>query len=255
MSARTRGERWEHRTEWPLAAVAVVFLAIYTEQVLGRPRGDVAWRLWLVSWFAWGLFVLDYFVRLYLAPDRREWFRQHLVDLLVVAFPLMRPLRLLRLVVLVGVLQKAVGTAVRGRILIYTIAGVILLVYVASLAMYDQERGAPGTKIDSFGEALWWAVCTVTTVGYGDRYPITVTGRVIAVLLMVGGISLIGVVTASLASWIVERVAKTDAASQAATVAHIEELRNEIRVLTHELRQADLGGTQASATAAQRMPG
>jgi voltage-gated potassium channel len=251
MSAQTRGERWEHRTEWPLAAVAVVFLAIYTEQVLGRPHGHAAWLLWLVNWVAWGLFVLDYLVRLYLAPNRREWFRHHLLDLLVVALPLMRPLRLLRLVVLVGVLQRAVGTAVRGRILIYTLAGIAMLIYVASLAMYDQERGAPGAKIDSFGEALWWAVCTVTTVGYGDRYPITLIGRVIAVLLMVGGISLIGVVTASLASWIVERVAKTDAASQAATVAHIEQLRDEIRVLTEELRQAGPGGDPAVTKAAQ----
>jgi voltage-gated potassium channel len=84
---------------------------------------------------------------------------------------------------------------------------------------------------------MWWAISTVTTVGYGDRYPITVTGRVIAVLLMIGGISLIGVVTASLASWIVQRVAETDTAIQAATAAHIDELRNEIRMLAEELRQ------------------
>jgi voltage-gated potassium channel len=70
----------------------------------------------------------------------------------------------------------------------------------------------------------------------------TVAGRVIAVLLMIGGISLIGVVTASLASWIVQRVAETDTANQAATAAHIEDLRNEIRTLAEELRRAGPAG-------------
>ncbi|WP_172900731.1 potassium channel family protein, partial [Mycobacterium ulcerans] len=85
--------------------------------------------------------------------------------------------------------------------------------------------------------AVWWAITTVTTVGYGDLYPITVTGRVIAVLLMIGGISLIGVVTASLASWIVQRVAETDSANRAATAAQIDELRTEVRRLAALLRE------------------
>jgi voltage-gated potassium channel len=76
----------------------------------------------------------------------------------------------------------------------------------------------------------------VTTVGYGDVYPVTNTGRVIAVFLMIGGISLVGVVTAALASWIIQGVAEEESLSQAATVAHIEELRSEIRELAQELR-------------------
>jgi voltage-gated potassium channel len=215
---------------------------VYSVQVLSRPHGQEAHALDVATWIVWSLFVVDYIIRLSLAPDRRRWFVRHLFDLLIVALPLMRPLRLLRLVVLVGALQKAVGDAVRGRILIYTITGVVLLVYVASLAIVDQERGRPGAKINTFGNAVWWAISTVTTVGYGDQYPITVLGRVIAVLLMIGGISLIGVVTASLASWIVQRVAETDSASQAATAAHIDELRSEIRTLAEELRSARSAG-------------
>jgi voltage-gated potassium channel len=237
MTKPTLGERWERHTEWPLALVAIVFLAMYSVQVLTRPHGEEEHTLDVAGWIAWSLFVVDYIVRLSLAPDRRQWFVRHLLDLLIVALPLMRPLRLLRLVVLVGALQKAIGDAVRGRILIYTITGVVLLVYVASLAVLDQERGRPHAKINTFGDAVWWAISTVTTVGYGDQYPITVLGRVVAVLLMIGGISLIGVVTASLASWIVQRVAETGTASQAATAAHIDELRGEIRTPAEELRE------------------
>ena len=73
---------------------------------------------------------------------------------------------------------------------------------------------------------------TVTTVGYGDLHPSTAMGRVVAAALMIGGITLVGSVTATLASWIVQRVAEEDTAHQAATTAQINELREEIRQLT-----------------------
>jgi voltage-gated potassium channel len=238
MTKETRRELWEHRTEWPLAVVAVAFLIMYSVQVLTRPHGQEARILWLATWLAWSLFVVDYVVRLILASNRRQWFVHHIFDLLIVAAPVMRPLRLLRLVVLIGVLQKAIGNAVRGRILIFTISGVVLLIYVASLAILQAERDQPGAKIVSFGKAVWWAINTVTTIGVGDLYPTTITGRVIAVMLMIGGITLIGVVTASLASWIVQRVSETDRALQTATAAHIDELRDEIRMLAEELRRS-----------------
>jgi len=112
----------------------------------------------------------------------------------------------------------------------------LLLIYVASLAVFDKERYQSGATINSFGKAIWWSITTVITVGYGDVYPVTNTGRVIAVLLMIGGISLVGVVTASLASWIIQSVAEEETASQAATAAHIDELRSEIRELAQEVR-------------------
>jgi voltage-gated potassium channel len=146
MTNETRRELWEHRTEWPLAVVAVAFLTMYSVQVLTRPHGHEARILWLATWLAWSLFVIDYFVRLILASNRRQWFVHHIFDLLIVAAPVMRPLRLLRLVVLIGVLQKAIGNAVRGRILIFTISGVVLLIYVASLAILQAERDQPGAK-------------------------------------------------------------------------------------------------------------
>jgi voltage-gated potassium channel len=239
MEPHLRLQRWEQRTEWPLAAVAVIFLAVYSVQVLAQPAGHEARVLWAVNWVVWGVFAIDYLARLALAPDRTKWFFRHLIDLAIVVLPLLRPLRLLRLIVLLAALQKAVGDAVRGRILIYTLSGVALLIYAGSLAILDKERDQPGSTITSFGKAVWWSITTVTTVGYGDMYPVTVTGRVIAVLLMVGGISMVGVVTASLASWIVQRVAEAETVDRAATAAQIDELRNEIRGLTDAIRRGD----------------
>jgi voltage-gated potassium channel len=236
MNTEVKLQRWERHAEWPLAAAALLFLGLFSEQVLARPQGHEAHLLWIVSWAIWGLFVLDYVVRLCLASDRWRWFLHHLLDFAIVALPLLRPLRLLRLLVLIEVLQKAVGDAFRGRIVVYTVSGVLLLIYTASLAVFDKERYQHGATINSFGKAIWWSITTVTTVGYGDVYPVTNAGRIIAVLLMIGGISLVGVVTAALASWIIESVAEEETATQGATAAHIEELRSEIRELAQQLR-------------------
>jgi voltage-gated potassium channel len=222
-------ERWEQRTEWPLAAVAASFLLVYSVQVLDRPHGDLERALSLVTTVSYAVFVIDYIARLALASERRHWFFRHLFDLAIVALPLLRPLRLLRLVLLVVALQKAVGGAIRGRVVIYTATSAVLLIYVASLAVLEAERADPHASIISFGDAVWWSITTMTTVGYGDFTPVTTTGRVIAVVLMMGGISLLGIVTATLASWIVQRVAEEDTANQAATRAQIEQLRAEIR--------------------------
>jgi voltage-gated potassium channel len=240
METETRLQRFERNTEWPLAAAAVVFLVLFSRQVLAEPHGREAHIIWAIDWAIWGLFFLDYFVRLSLAADRWHWFWRHLLDFAIITLPLFRPLRLLRMLVLIEVLQKAVGDAFRGRIVVYTASGV-LLIYTSALAVFDKERYLPGTKIDSFGKAIWWSITTVTTVGYGDVYPITNAGRVIAVLLMIGGISLVGVVTAALASWIIQRVAEEDAMHQAATVAHIDELRGEIRELAQAVQKEASG--------------
>jgi Ion channel. len=118
----------------------------------------------------------------------------------------LRLLRLLRLVTLVSVLGRTATASFRGRVATYVGSAVLLVIFVASLAVLDAERGRPGANINSFGDALWWSVSTVTTVGYGDRYPVTVTGRLVATGLMICGIALLGVVTASIASWFLDRV-------------------------------------------------
>jgi voltage-gated potassium channel len=233
MTTQTRLERFERRTEWPLAAVAIAFLGLYSVQVLMQPRGETARALDVALLGLYFIFVIDYVARLYLAKPRVKWFFKHLLDLALVVLPFMRPLRLLSLAVVIDVLQRAVGHTIRGKVIAYTVCGAVVLVYAGSLAILQAERGQPGCKIASFGDAVWWAITTVTTVGYGDLSPVTTMGRVVAVALMIGGITLVGTVTATLASWIVQRVAEEDTAEEAATRAQIEELREEIRRLSN----------------------
>ena len=241
MMPQSRLDRFEQRTEWPLAAVAILFLALYSVQVLLEPAGGGGVAVQYALYALYAIFVADYLARLYLAQPRGRWFFRHLVDLAIVALPFLRPLRLLSLAVVIRALQRAVGHTIRGRVIVYTACGAVLIVYAASLAIIDLEGDHPESKISTFGDALWWSFTTVTTVGYGDLSPVTGWGRVVAVVLMIGGISLVGVVTATLASWIVQRVAEEDTANQAATTAQINELRDEIRRLTRPSAEPTYG--------------
>jgi voltage-gated potassium channel len=88
----------------------------------------------------------------------------------------------------------------------YVLLSAILLVYTVALSVLSFEKGAPDANITTMGESLWWAVVTITTIGYGDYYPVTVPGRWAATALMVGGFAVLSMVTAAVSSWLVESV-------------------------------------------------
>jgi len=235
-------QRYRDLAEWPLMGTALVFLAAYAWQVIGRVEGSGAEWLETVLGLTWGIFVLDYAANLWLARDRRRWFLRNLHELLIVALPFFRPLRLLRLITLLSVLQRTVGETLRGRVTTYVAGSAALLVFVGALAVLDAEQSAPDAKILTFGDAAWWAITTITTVGYGDTYPVTPIGRMVAAALMMSGIAVLGVVTASIASWLVQRVEEsTEAAAEtaeepvraelAALLAEIEALRRDVAEL------------------------
>lgn len=254
---KPRPERWEERAEWPLTVAALAFLGAYAWPVL-QPDLTGGWQAAcrVVTWAAWAVFALDYFARLWLSRDRGEFLRSNVFDLAVVMLPILRPLRLLRLVTLLHVLNRYAGDTLRGRVAVYVVGSTTLVLFVSGLAVLDAERGVEGANIQDFGDALWWALVTVTTVGYGDQFPVTTAGRVIAGGLMLAGIALLGVVTASLASWLIDRVAEVEEESEAATRREVDALTAEVRALRHEVaRLVDHRSDdreQASAPSARR---
>ncbi len=129
---------------------------------------------------------------------------------------------------LVTQLQRAVGTAFRGRLVIYVVSSATLLVFIAALAELDAEQNARGANIRSFGNAVWWACVTIASVGYGDYYPVTPTGKIVAVGLMVAGLALLGSVTALLASWFIEQINRNRVEEEVAEVEAtvIDDLRS-----------------------------
>ncbi|MEJ1179569.1 MULTISPECIES: potassium channel family protein [unclassified Pseudarthrobacter] len=188
----------------------------------------------LVIWTTWGLFGIDYLVNLTLARNRSHWFFRNIHELIILVLPVLRPLRLLRLVTLLKVLHRTAGRSLRGPVLTYVLSAAVLVTYVGAVAILDAERGAEGSNINNFGDALWWAAVSITTVGYGDHFPVTLVGRLVAVGLLLGGIALLGVITAAVASWLVEAVSVKVADETEATEAS---LRREVANLSQQVQR------------------
>lgn len=221
-TAATR--RWSDAMYWPLTVAALLFLITYTIHVIGDLRGGVALASTAIIALTWVVFVVDYVVRFALSRPRGAWFRAHLASLGMVLVPALRPVRLLDAFTRVTT-RRSAGDALRKRLLVYGIGSALLLVWYIALVVLQVERHAPGATITSFGEAVWWAFCTVTTVGYGDYVPVTVPGRVAAVFLMAGGVVLVGLIVATISSAVVERVSVSGSRTRAqdGSPPHVDE--------------------------------
>lgn len=235
----SRVQRWERRTEWPLAFTSLLFLGAFAWPILDVSL-DGFWReaCRYTDYGAWALFAADYLIRLGLAERRLPYAGRHIPDLLVIALPVLRPLRLLRVLLLLRFLNRRFQHSLRGRVAVYASATAGLVLLCAALAELDAERHNPHANIRTFGESVWWAASTMSTVGYGDFHPITAEGRIVAIALMLAGVALLGTVTASIASWLIEQVREAESQSQAATRADIVRLQQEIADLRTELVRA-----------------
>ncbi|MCW2753910.1 MAG: hypothetical protein JWQ32_1321 [Marmoricola sp.] len=211
----TRVERWERRSEIPLLLLALAFLVAYAWPVLNEGLGHgLREFLGVVSWTVWAVFAIDFAVRLSLVEDRRAYAASHWYDVALIALPVLRPLRLLRLLALARILNRSAAGSLVGQVSTYVVGTAVGAVMLGAIAILDAEQNARGANIKTFGDALWWASTTVATVGYGDRYPVTTSGRFIAIGLMLVGIAMVGALTASVAAWLVNQVATQDRADQ-----------------------------------------
>jgi voltage-gated potassium channel len=259
MEDEPRIAAWNARVDWPLTGLTVAFLVGYAWQVLDTSLTRQAHDALDVALTAvWVLLGTDYLVRLALARRRLRFVRRHLLDLLILVVPMFRPLRALRVVTVLGVLNRQLRDDFRGRVAVYVGATVGLVGFVAALAVLEAERGAPDATITTFGEAVWWTITTVSTVGYGDRYPVTVEGRIVAATLMVAGIALLGVVTASIAAWFVENVRRAGeqvseeveevSGDVEETQAQLAQVLAELRTISARLDALERGRTAASSS-------
>ncbi len=206
----TRVERWERRAEVPLSLLALAFLVAYAWPVLDRRLDrDLLAFLDLVSWTVWVAFLLDFLARLWLSDGRVRYAVAHWYDVALILLPMLRPLRLLRVLALARVLNRSAASSLAGRVGAYVGGIAVSAVFLGAIAVLDAEADAPDANITTLGDALWWACTTVTTVGYGDRYPVTTAGRLVAVALMIVGVGVVGTVTATVAALFVAQVQRT----------------------------------------------
>ncbi|HEY2557360.1 MAG TPA: ion channel [Diaminobutyricibacter sp.] len=217
-------DRWEAATTWPLLIASALFLVAYSWRILDEnPSETLIVVLSATLIVVWVAFVVDYIVRVVLSPDK-WWFVNHSkVDLLSVFIPIARPFRLLKYLGRLPLLGGNSGAALRRRVIIIAATFVVMFIYVISLAEYAAERSAKGANITSFGDSVWWACVTMATVGYGDYFPITVMGRVLAVILMIGGVAIVGTSTGTLVSFLNDRMVTVRNREQRGRMAIVED--------------------------------
>ncbi|MFW2514513.1 potassium channel family protein [Demequina sp. SO4-13] len=198
-----RYDAYAKRTDSWMAALAMAFLLVWSGRIIFEYSlpSAVENALLAVQWWIWLVFIVDIVIRTVISKKSWRYLWTHPLDVIAVLVPAARPLK-----VLTAFTQGAAFSSARGRVktMQAVVISVVLLLWIGSVAVLAAEREAD-SAINTFGDALWWAIVTVTTVGYGDLSPVSVTGRVVAVAMMLVGIALIGVVTASVAAWFVSK--------------------------------------------------
>lgn len=162
-----------------------------------------------------GVFLLDLVIRFSIDPDKKSFLRRDWFLIVCIAVPL---LRVVLVVSAIRRLRRDRNTLAK-MVGLYALYGVLFVVLVGAALVLAFERGGSGA-IQSYGDAVWWALETVTTVGYGDFTPVTVQGRSVAAMIMFSGAAAVGALTAVMASrWIVAAPPATDGGSDGAGTA------------------------------------
>lgn len=167
-------------------------------------------KLDAVQWASWIVFAVDLVAGLIRSVDRKIFLKSHIFEIATVLLPFLRPLRLMRVISFGGLVLQKVAIGKQVAITVKVIIASLFLAYIAAIQITITERPIETSNIKNFEDGLWWAITTVTTVGYGDKFPTTSTGRILAVTLMLVGISLMGVITASVAAWFVKMSQEQD---------------------------------------------
>lgn len=207
-------ERLDRYLDVPLALASVVMVLVAVLELSGEVAGPWRGRLVLLGWSLWALFFVEFAAKFALAPVKREYLRRNWLDVLVLAVPFLRFLKVLqvlratralpvfRLLVFGGRGSGAAVALLRRRRLgqLALISALVILVGAAAGLLLESD--APGSTIADFGDALWWSGALVTTVG-SELYPVTAGGRVLGFVLMLYAVGVFSYFIASIASVLV----------------------------------------------------
>ena len=196
-------EQWQRKTALATLVLSLLYTASFVYPIYWYPVGNnIKVICSCISYFTWALFALDYLIQLKLAPDNVKFFKTHIFELLLVVVPFFRPLRALRALVFTTQASIRSKKALIQSIPLVMTGAAILMIVIMGAAVLDIERNAPGSNIHTPMDALWWGLVTITTIGYGDKYPVTTEGRLVAGILIIFGVAMISTLTASFAAWI-----------------------------------------------------
>jgi voltage-gated potassium channel len=197
------------------------------------------------------MMLVEYLVRLVVTPDSLGYLRRRWVEPATVVVPPLQGWHVVgieKVTLLVREGELRVEAILKHHSLFRVLIAAAGTLIIGSWLVLLFEENAKGSNIHNYPDALWWAIVTVTTVGYGDRYPVTEGGRAVAVILMLVGIGLIGVLTATVASVFIKE--HTDANKEEFKKGHAD-LGQQLSVISDRLADVEhrLGATPAEVAA------
>ena len=243
-----RYERFVERAEIPMLVLAVLVIPVLLMPLTEDLSVESEAALKILGIAIWTAFAVEYGLLVYLSPHRRQTILTHKLDLALVVLPFLRPLRLAQLARLAhaGTALARAGVAVRrlmSRPGFASIIGTVAaLIFAGGGLVAIAEHGQPGSTIEDLGDGLWWAFVTCTTVGYGDTFPVTSTGRAIATVLMLAGISGLSAITANIAAFFVSADAENEVDEITERLERIETQLNALIAGAHPVPSLDDSG-------------
>ncbi len=191
-------DKIERITEIPLMILSLVMIPLLLGPVLWDMAENEERFFFLADILIWTLFAVDMLVKIVLSTNRINYLKVNWFELIVVGLPWFRPFRIVRLIAFAAKSYK--GTTRAGKpdfLLVYAVG----LIVVGATIVTTFEQGY-GSSLESFSQSLWWSLVTTTTIGYayGDTLPMSIAGRGMAVILMLGGLGIFGAITANLAA-------------------------------------------------------
>lgn len=176
----------------PMAILGVGYVAVYAVVVLNPNPVVIA-----IDYVLWVVFAIDVVLRFLVAPSVGKFLLNNWLEILAVIVPQFRAARAIRPIVGLKRFAKLVRSRSQ-RLAAYTVALLPLSVFVAAIAFMDVE-GYPAERLN---DALWWAMVTVSTVGFGDVIPATDGGRIVGTALMIFGVGIFASAAAIIADWL-----------------------------------------------------
>lgn len=213
LGRRNLEDRVDAFLEWPMLMLTALLIPVFAIPILFDLSSFWVRVFYYADIAIWIAFYLEMFIKLvvsnnYLQTLKKNWFL--VIILLLPAFRIfrlvwlaryLRFIRLLRLQSLVNHLKESTRKLINN--LEYIVVGLVSVVLVASFSMWQIEAKTGGV-IDTFGEALWWSVITITTVGYGDIVPSTSSGKIFGAIISFIGIIIFMVIVARITALFVE---------------------------------------------------
>jgi len=244
-------DRIERITKFPMTLLGVAWLVLAIVVLSTGFKGSASKVLVGGLFVLWVVMLAEYLVRLVITPDTPGYLRRRWVEPATVLVPVLQGWHVVgieKMSLLLHEGELRVESILKHHSLFRVLIAVVVTLLLGAWLVLLFEDKAKGSNIHDYPDALWWAIVTVTTVGYGDRFPVTEGGRVVAVILMLVGIGLIGVLTATVASVFIKE--HTDDNKEEFKKGHAD-LGQQLSVISDRLADVErrLGATPAEVAA------